>query len=293
VSALVVALFLTQDTAALHARAPRGGDEVWMPLVSVVVPGVGQFAGGAPLVGAGFTGTAMVGYALYFTGDTTAADIADLPRTPAGQQALAGLEIATAAGFLSAYDAFHRALPILRQVGKYSFITAHESPGRLMLAPFDVHMLGRWTTWIDLAHTAIVTTALVVSETKAGKRYVPFRLHDGALTATLAYGAGTGEEAAFRGWLFPLFYQNLGRHVWLANGMHATIFGGLHVPQAGPFAVDIAVWGFYEGWLTRRNGWSVRESVFHHFWYDAIVLGATFLTQGVGSVTVVFPTVRF
>jgi len=293
VSALLVALIIFQDTTALHARAPRGGDEFWMPLVSAVVPGVGQFAGGAPLVGAGFTVAAGVGYALYFTGDTAAAHITDVPRTPAGQQSLAGLEIATATGFLSAYDAFHRALPSLRQAGKYSFITAHESPGRLMLAPFDVHMLGRWTTWIDLAHTAIITTALVVSETKPGKRYVPFRLHDGALTATLAYGAGTGEEAAFRGWLFPLLYQNLGRHVWLANGMQATIFGGLHVPQAGPFAADIAAWALYEGWLTRRNGWSVRESVFHHFWYDAIVIAATFLTQGVERVTIAFPTVRF
>jgi len=293
VSALLAALLIFQDTTAPHPRAPRGGDEFWMPLVSAAVPGVGQFAGGDPPSGAGFAGAAVVGYVLYFTGDTASAHLTDLPRNPAGQQALAGLEIATAAGFLSAYDAFQRALPSLRQVGKYGFITAHESLGHLLLAPFDAHMLGRWTTWIDLAHTAIVTTALVISETRPGKRYVPFQVHDGALTATLAYGAGTGEEAAFRGWLFPLLYQNLGRHLWLADGLQATIFGGLHVPQAGPFAADIAVWGFYEGWLTRRNGWSVRESVFHHFWYDAIVIAATFLTQGAQSVTVVFPTVRF
>jgi len=210
---------------------------------------------------------------------------------PAGQQALAGLEVATASGFLSAYDAFHRALPSLQRAGKYTFLTAHESPGRVLLAPFDPHMLRRWTTWIDLAHTGIVTTILVLSETKPGKQYLPFRLHDGAFTTTLSYGAGTGEEALFRGWLYPLLYQNLGRRAWLANGIQATIFGSVHVPQAGAFAADIAAWGFYEGWLTRRNGWSARESVFHHFWYDVVITAATFLTQGSMRVRIVVPRV--
>ena len=102
-------------------------------------------------------------------------------------------------------------------------------------------MLQRWTTWIDLAHTGIVTTILVLSETKPGKRYLPFQLHDAAFTTTLAYGAGTGEEALFRGWLYPLLYQKLGRRAWMANGIQATIFGSLHVPQAGAFAADKAI----------------------------------------------------
>jgi Type II CAAX prenyl endopeptidase Rce1-like len=284
VNALLVALLLVQDTAVIPVRPPRAGSDFWLPFVSVFVPGAGQYAEGSPLVGAGFTSAAVVGYALYFTGDTSGAHLTDLPRRPAGQQALAGLEIATASGFLSAYDAFHRALPSLQREGKYTFITAHESPGRVLLAPFDPQMLRRWTTWIDLAHTGIVTTILVLSETKPGKQYLPFQPHDGVFTTTLAYGAGTGEEALFRGWLYPLVYQNLGQRAWLANGIQATIFGSLHVPQAGAFAADIAAWGFYEGWLTRRNGWSVRESVFHHFWYDVAITAATFLTQGPMSV---------
>jgi len=292
VSALLVTLVLVQDSAAISGRPPRPGSDFWLPFASVFVPGTGQYAAGSPLVGAAFTGAAGVGYVLYFTGDT-AASLTDLPRKPAGQQAIAGLEIATASGALSAYDAFHHALPRLQREGKYTFVTAHESPGRLLLAPFDPHMLRRWTTWIDLMHTGIVTALLVLSETQPGKQYVPFRLHDGTFTATIAYGAGTGEEALFRGWLYPLLYQKMGRRTWLANGIQATIFGSLHVPQAGAFAADIGAWALYEGWLTQRNGWNVRESVFHHFWYDTVVLTATFLTQGVGSVTVVFPTVRF
>jgi len=102
-----------------------------------------------------------------------------------------------------------------------------------------------------------------------------------------------GEEALFRGWLYPVLHQNLGRRVWLSNGLQAAIFGSLHVPQAKSFALVIATWAFYEGWLTRRNGWSVRESVFHHFWYDVAVGAATLATQEQATVTIVFPAVRF
>jgi membrane protease YdiL (CAAX protease family) len=290
VIAVLAALLLVQDTAG---RPSRPGSDFWSPVASVFVPGAGQYAGGWLRAGAGFTAAAGVGYALYFTGDRAAAQLSDLPRSPAGQQALAGLELATAAGFLSAYDAFHRALPSLGREGKYAFLVAHEPIGRVLSAPFDLRMLGRWTTWIDLAHTAIVTTALVLTETAPDKRYLPFHLHDGVFGTTLAYGAGTGEEAAFRGWLYPLLYQTLGRRAWLANGLQAAVFGGLHVPQADWFAADIAAWGFYEGWLTRRNGWSVRESAFQHFWYDTVIVAATFLTQGTRRVTLVFPSVRF
>jgi hypothetical protein len=31
--------------------------------------------------------------------------------------------------------------------------------------------------------------------------------------------------------------------------------------------------------LTRRNGWSIRESIFHHFWYDVLVASATLLAD--------------
>jgi hypothetical protein len=291
VNALLAALLLVQDTAAVPVRKPTS--DFWRPLASVAIPGIGQLSDGAPLAAAGFMGSALLGYGLYLKGDTSDASLSDLPRSPRGQQSLAGLEIATAAGFLSAYDAFHRQVPSLQLQGKYTFLTAHEPLGRVMLAPFDPSMLKRWTTWVDLAHTAVITTILVATETKPGKRYLPFRAHDAAFAGTLSYGAGTGEEGAFRGWLYPMLYQRLGRHWVLADGIQAALFGSLHLPQAGAFAADIAVWGFYEGWLTRRNGWSVRESEFHHFWYDAIIFTATFLTQGAATIRVTVPGVRF
>jgi membrane protease YdiL (CAAX protease family) len=276
------------------AVAPRlaaqwSGAELGIPLASLVVPGLGQYLEGSWLAGAGFTGAAAGGYALYFTGDRQNAEAGDLPRTAAGQRAFVGGGLMLAAGGLSAYDAFHRSLPSLQRAGKYDFVTAHDPPASLFLAPFDFSLMKRWTTWVDLAHTALVTVILVRTETAPGARYLPFRTRDGAFVASFSYTAGVGEEAVFRGWLYPMLYQNLGRRAWLANGLQAGAFGALHAPQAGTFALDIAGSALYEGWLTRRNGWSIRESVFHHFWYDVAVGAATLLTQKSASVAVVVP----
>ncbi len=269
--------------------APRGGADLGIPLASFFVPGLGQYLEGSWLAGAGFTGASVGGYALYVSGDAAAGD---LPRTAAGQRAFVGAGLMVTAGGLSAYDSFHRSLPSLQRAGKYGFATAHDPSGSLLLAPFDLRMLKRWTTWIDFAHTALVTVILVRTETEPGAQYLPFQTRDGAFVAAFSYNAGVGEEALFRGWLYPMLYQHLGRRAWLANGLQAGAFGALHAPQAGAFALDIAGSALYEGWLTRRNGWSIRESVFHHFWYDVAVGAATMLTQKSASVAVVVP-VRF
>lgn len=268
---------------------PRGGAEFGIPLASLFVPGLGQYLKGSWLSGAAFTGAAAGGYVLAYTGD---AGSEDLPRTAAGQRAFVGGGLVLTAGALSAYDAFHHSLPSLRQAGRYDFVTAHDSPGSLLLAPFDVSMLKRWTTWLDLAVTGATTAVVALTESEPGAQYLPFQTRDGAFVAAFSYNAGVGEEALFRGWLYPVLYQNLGRRFWLANGLQAGTFGALHAPQAGSYALVIAGSAFYEGWLTRRNGWSIRESVFHHFWYDVAVGTATLLTQKSATVTVAVP-IRF
>jgi membrane protease YdiL (CAAX protease family) len=277
--------------AADTSRPARRGAEFGIPLASLFVPGLGQYLEGSWLTGAGFTGAAAGGYALAYTGDAGSGG-EDLPRTAAEQRAFVGGGLVLAAGALSAYDAFHQSLPSLQRAGRYDFVTAHDPPASLLLAPFDVSMLKRWTTWLDLAVTGATTAIVVLTESEPGAQYLPFRTRDGAFVAAFSYNAGVGEEALFRGWLYPVLYQNLGRRFWLANGLQAGTFGALHAPQAGSFALVIAGSAFYEGWLTRRNGWSIRESVFHHFWYDVAVGAASLLTQKTASVVVVVP-VRF
>jgi hypothetical protein len=184
--------------------------------------------------------------------------------------------------------------PALQRQGKYDFLRVRERPVDLMSAPFDPRFLRRWTTWVDLAQTATVT-ALVLSERRAGVRYRSFRAHDGAYATSLAINAAVGEEALFRGWLLPVAYQHSGRRFWLGNGLQAGLFGAAHLPDAGWGAAYIGAWAAWEGWIVRRNQWSVRESVFHHFWYNTAIVSATFLTSARrdSPMQVGFPTIRF
>jgi membrane protease YdiL (CAAX protease family) len=123
-------------------------------------------------------------------------------------------------------------------------------------------------------------------------RYPPFRANDAAFAASLSLNAAVGEEALFRGWLLPMLTQKLGGRFWLANVLQAGLFGLGH-PQAGPFAVVIGGGAAYSGWLTRRNGWSVREAIFQHFWYDVAVVTASLLRDDRGVITLAPITIRF
>ena len=148
---------------------------------------------------------------------------------------------------------------------------------------------------IGLAGLAVgLAAAALLGGLVPALRFPPGKtLRKALLGAGAAVAIGAGEEALFRGWLYPLFHETFGRRFWLSNGAQAALFGVLH-PQAGRYAVLIGAWAFYEGWLTRRNGWSIRESVFHHFWYDVVIVTATLLTDKRGaSVTVTFPRIRF
>lgn len=280
-----------KDTVTFQAKRPRTGAEFRIPLGSSVAPGLGQYLYGAPVAGALFTGMAAAGLGLYLSGDEGTLQRDILPRHAEGQQAVVGALLLSAAGFYSAYDAFSRGLPALRLEGKYSFISERASLEAVLSAPFDPRFLKRWTTWVDLAHTAGVVALVYTDRVEPGKEYLPFKWHDGAFIAATGYMPGTGEEAFFRGWLYPVFYQRFEQEFWLANSLQAAIFGSLHLPQAGAFAAAIAAWAWYEGWLTRRNGWNIEESVFHHFWYNVAVGLTEFLTEERSGVAVRFPQI--
>ncbi|GBD31140.1 hypothetical protein HRbin33_00088 [bacterium HR33] len=279
------------DTAISQVERARPGAEFRIPLASLLAPGVGQYIYGAPLMGATLTGTAALGAGLYLSGDQAVLEQDLLPRHLEGQQSVTGALLVALAGYYSAYDAFSRGLPGLQAEGKYSFISRRAPLSQVLSAPFDPSFLKRWTTWLDLAYTAGIVTLLTASRTEPDKQYLPFKWHDGAFVAAIGYMPGTGEEAFFRGWLYPVLYQRFGQKFWLANSVQAAIFGSLHLPQAGTFAAAIAAWAWYEGWLTRRNGWNIRESVFHHFWYNVAVSLADFLTEQRPQVAIQLPPI--
>ena len=275
------------DTTVAQVRGPSGA-EFWTPFGSFFLPGLGQYIRGAPWVGLGYSATAVVGV----IAGADAPDLADLPRDAHDQFELGALHVAGTAGMLSAWDAFHRPMQAHRAAGKYSFLTEDEDLGDLLTAPFDVRFLGRWTTWIDLTFTGFVT-AWVLENRNEGAPHPRLRGHDVAFTGSLSLNAAVGEEALFRGWLLPMLTQKTGGRFWLANSLQAALFGGLHASQADTFAYAIGIGALYNGWLTRRNDWSIREVIFQHFWYDVAVVTAELLRDDARTVTLMPISLRF
>lgn len=292
-TAVLVALAAASATAQTDtssAKPRRGGDGA-LPLASAVVPGLGQFIQGVPVSGVAFLALAALGYSQ--AGDRVTSFDEGLPRGTDGQLRSLALQAGMVAAGLSAYDAFQRELPTLKKQGRYAFLTHTEPTHKLLTAPIDPAFLKRWTTWVHLGYTALVTTVAVTSWKKPGDRYLPLAARDGAFAVGLAAGAALPEEAFFRGWLFPYFRQHLGGSVG-PNALQAGLFGVAHIPNdPGPFLAAIGGWAFYEGWVTDRNGGSVRESIFHHFWYDAALFVAALATDTGSQTLSISVPIRF
>ena len=255
---------------------PRRGSETVIPIASWFVPGLGQYLHGAHRAGLAYIGAFLGGSAVGLSRDVP--DSLELSRDPADQLSDMGWSVAMSAAWLSSWDAFHRAVPAHQRLGKYAFLPRRESVGQLVTAPFDFRFLKRWTTWVDLAQTAAITT-LILSET-GSRHWSDFRGHDAFYSGTVSLNAAVGEEAFFRGYMLPMLHEKTLKNFWYANTAQAAIFGGLHAGQSGWYAGVIGAWALWEGWVTRRNDWSIRESIFHHFWYDAIIISAAMIVDG-------------
>jgi hypothetical protein len=90
-----------------------------------------------------------------------------------------------------------------------------------------------------------------------------------------------------------MLYQKTGQRFWVANTSQALLFTAGHGVSTGTL-VFIAPWALWEGWLVRRNDWSIRESIFHHFWYDAAVVTAGAIAENKPvTVRIRFPSIPF
>src|SRR6185503_6370492 len=165
-----------RDSVPARPARSAWSAQAGLPLLSVLLPGFGQFLQKAPGPGLVFTAAGVTGITLFASSPEVA--LSGLPRSAAGQRAMMGAELYTAAGFLSGYESFHRALPGLRQRGMYAFMPRDEPVGSLMTAPFDVRFLGRWTTWLDLVHSAVMIGMFVARETSPGWQYRPYLARD-------------------------------------------------------------------------------------------------------------------
>jgi membrane protease YdiL (CAAX protease family) len=274
-------------------KHPHFKSDLWLPLGSAFLPGFGQYFQG-DWTGAVYTGTAVAGFLLVLQG--TSEIISDL-----GEDALKddpnsllfseswsyrkivlGSLAAQGSGFLSAYSAFRISVPRFQQEdGRYLFLGRRESVPELMASPFRFDHLLKPSTAIPLGLLAGGVGYLVNYE-RSHHRGARWTLSgdDFLFTGAEAWNAGVTEEAAFRGWIYPLAYQYLWQNFWLANGAQALLFGAAHFDsENNPIPWPQAVLGFYFGWLVKKNGWTLSESIFMHAWWDMILFAGEVATS--------------
>lgn len=271
------------------------GHELLLPAASLVLPGVGQWVNGAAGPGFAFLGAAILGLGIagsQFDGGGGSGD--RLPRQKDEQVEELGLALAGSSALLSAYDSFQRSLPKISGGGRYAFLGDPTPTRRTFIGPVRFDFLKNKRTWIFLTIPIAIVTAVAIDESSREIDYLPFRGHDALYAAGISYGAGVTEEALFRGYLYPWFHQMSGERFGVSNSAQALLFGLAHLP-----AVDVPIvqtlGGFYWGWVARKNGWNIEETIFQHFWWDMILITGALLLDDDGDTRVAlqFPTVRF
>lgn len=253
--------------------APERPRNYWLaPIASFVLPGLGQYIEQQWEPGLIYTGTAVLG----MTMATVAAK--RIKEDQLGKldydeydglqrQYTYGTQLYMFAGEMSAFHSFRTAVKSRKPNGEFAFITNDEDPSDLLTAPFEFSFITRPTTYGPL----LAGLALVLVSYDPDP-HADFDGGDAAFTAGVSYNAGVGEEAFFRGYLMPVMREKWNSNVW-SNATQSVIFGAAHYSERNRFPIFQAAMGYYFGWVTQRNGWSLRESIFIHAWWDVLALG--------------------
>ncbi len=296
---LLIWIFLQTATPG-HAWSPyepiddpdTPRSDVFLPIVSFILPGFGQWWHGQPTYGAVYSGAGIMGFR-YATETSSREHLAHAQEVAkdkaekygnkdnpydvndvAARKFAYGMQIYQTAGGMSAFHAFRTAVKTRQNKGQYDFLTQEETPLEIMLAPFDFKYLKRASTYTPLAIVAsFAALRLSLPPGKFSKRD-PFSSSDLFFTGGISYNAGTHEEAMFRGWVMPLFREYGFNNFW-SNAAQSTLFSLAHL-ASNPFPLPQLLLGYHLGNVTQRNQWTLGESVFIHVWWDVLALAADF-----------------
>ncbi len=175
------------------------------------------------------------------------------------------------AGSLSAYQSFRMSALARQQIGEYLFLETEDSVQDILMAPFD---LTYFTSAKTLLPLGTLTAIVLLTQQSEGYQADSFTRSDGAFVGAFSYNAGTSEEALFRGWLMPYVAQQTGSLFW-SNMFQSSLFALAHTNQTS-FPIFQFGLGYYLGWLTQHQGWSIKESVFIHTWWDVVAFAAVY-----------------
>lgn len=266
---------------------------VWLPLLSYVAPGTVQYMNGQTGAGLVYSITGGIGLGVAASGIielndrlNNNEDLSDLEsRDSAVRRYLWGMKTYDLAGSLSLYHAFRTTLISRQKRGDFAFMpTVGETTDELMVAPFNFSNLGRWTTIVPLA---LGLGLVIYSGANDDYHTRDLTAGDIAFAGGISYNAGVGEEALFRGWMFPLLVEGFGSSFW-GNMAQSAIFAAAHISSDNPVPIPQFLAGYYFAWLAKRNNWTLQESIFVHTWWDVIVFTASF-TQGDKKASIYVP----
>jgi membrane protease YdiL (CAAX protease family) len=242
----------------------------WMPVLSFFLPGAGQFSEGQYGYAAGYMGTTLAGLSIAAQNAPEEGSAGLESRGDRQRAYMLGNFLYQYAGGYSAYHTFRTAVRTQRQVSRFGFLTREESPARVALAPFDFRYATRLTTLLPLGILGALAAAT------PGVNLQNLSPQDVFYTGAYSWGAGTHEEAIFRGWLMPVMADAWGTPTG-ANLAQGVLFAALHMNNVSVPLPQLLL-GTYLGWLTQRREWTIGESIFVHAWWDVIAIGASWAT---------------
>ena len=183
-----------------------------------------------------------------------------------------GSQLYMSMGSFSVYHGFRTAVATRQPYGQYRFLTREETPAELALAPFEFDYLRRRSTWIPLLVMAGLTGLVASVDFSDDDDFMRNQLDrsDYFFTGATSYMAGTHEEALFRGFMMPVLRESWGSDVW-SNLATSGVFAAAHLGSVEVPIVQFSL-GWYLGWLTQENEWTLGESIFIHAWWDVFAL---------------------
>jgi membrane protease YdiL (CAAX protease family) len=270
--------------------------DIWVPAVSFILPGFGQFLNGEYTSGSVYAGLALGGYA--YANRVRSADDIEHARQLAEQRAKVygdkdppsildqkgvgvrkytlGQLVAQGSGGFSAYQSFRMAATTRRQQGEYEFLTRDETPMDIFGSIFHFQYLSRPSTLIPLAIGAGLAYLRVNSALPDNMVRDNYTSADAFFTASFSANAGTHEEAVFRGWIMPMLREQTGSDLW-SNVLQGAVFAAAHLSTNATPLPQLLL-GLDLGYISQRNGWTLGESVFIHTWWDVFAFWAQYQT---------------
>lgn len=265
----------------------RVRNAILSPFLSYFLPGLDQWIEGQYRPAVTYSSLGVSGLLISYATDTPKSSLDLNEKDSKSQFRILGGSMYALGGGLSAYHSFRSAAMTNWQESRYHFLKDNpDSMSDIWLSPFKFSYLSEWTTWVPFGAEALLF-GLALALDKDGPGGFFLRPRDVAFSGAYSYSAGVNEEAAFRGYLFPAA-RHISQNVVVGNLVQSLIFAGAHYPRVKFPIIQFGL-GYYFGFLTERNHWSITQSAFIHTWWDIIAFLVSYAVTPNSTTSVTIP----